>query len=220
MKNLYNEKVMWGTHASVTNIDNKICQKVYTEYTLSTVKDHVIDTWVFNTIRDLNLESFVQLYTYEYDNIKEQIISYIMEYYSPYFDDVLNVSSEYIIENFRKIYNDIIILSNNGILIGDMNFSNIIFGKDGIKVIDFDNYKKCELSLDNIIKLNKNELCICFKQLYKNALYDIFINKFIFGSINKTMELFNPNVMDLPEHVTRKLIKYPNLISYFNDTKI
>ena len=34
----------------------------------------------------------------------------------------------------------LIILSENSILIGDMNFSNIIFGKNGIKVIDFDNY--------------------------------------------------------------------------------
>ncbi len=27
MKNLYDESIMWGTHASVKNIDNKICQK-------------------------------------------------------------------------------------------------------------------------------------------------------------------------------------------------
>ena len=53
MKNLYDESIMWGTHASVKNIDNKICQKVYEEYTMTTIKDHVIDEWVFNTIKSL-----------------------------------------------------------------------------------------------------------------------------------------------------------------------
>ena len=54
MKNLYDESIMWGTHASVKNIDNKICQKVYEEYTMTTIKDHVIDEWVFNTIKRSN----------------------------------------------------------------------------------------------------------------------------------------------------------------------
>ena len=64
MKNLYDESIMWGTHASVKNIDNKICQKVYEEYTMTTIKDHVIDEWVFNTIKSLDLESLVKLYDY------------------------------------------------------------------------------------------------------------------------------------------------------------
>lgn len=55
---------------------------------------------------------------------------------------LLSVKTEYIIDSFNRIYNDIVILSENNILIGDMNFSNIIFGINGIKVIDFDNYKR------------------------------------------------------------------------------
>ena len=55
---------------------------------------------------------------------------------------LLSVQTEYIIDSFNRIYNDIVILSENNILIGDMNFSNIIFGINGIKAIDFDNYKR------------------------------------------------------------------------------
>ena len=141
MKNLYDESIMWGTHASVKNIDNKICQKVYEEYTMTTIKDHVIDEWVFNTIKSLDLESLVKLYDYVFNTIRGQITSYTMEYYEPFIEDILNIDTYYIIDSFIKIYRDVIILSENSILIGDMNFSNIIFGKNGIKVIDFDNYK-------------------------------------------------------------------------------
>ena len=60
---------------------------------------------------------------------------------------LLSVQTEYIIDSFNRIYNDIVILSENNILIGDMNFSNIIFGINGIKVIDFDNYKRQQVDI-------------------------------------------------------------------------
>ena len=201
MKNLYDESIMWGTHASVKNIDNKICQKVYEEYTMTTIKDHVIDEWVFNTIRG-------------------QITSYTMEYYEPFIEDILNIDTYYIIDSFIKIYRDVIILSENSILIGDMNFSNIIFGKNGIKVIDFDNYKKSTLSRNKLIELNKEELCRCFKGAYRNALYNILITKYIPNSIGKMMDLFNPDVDNLPSHVTKKLVKHPNLLHFFEDRNV
>ena len=220
MKNLYDESIMWGTHGSVKNIDDKICKKVYQDYTLTTIKDHVIDRWVFNTIKDLDLDSFVKLYNYTFDSNKMQIISYTMEYYKPYFDNILNISVEYFLDSFKKIYNDIIILSYNKILVGDMNFSNVIFGENGIKVIDFDNYMRSSLSNEMLIKLNIIELCRCFKGVYRNALYDVLLFKSIPRSIRMTMNLFDPEVDDLPSHVTKKLIKYSNLCDYFEDEDV
>ena len=220
MKNLYDEKIMWGTHASVRNIDNKVCEKVYTDYTMTTIKDHVIDEWVFNTIKKLDLQSFVKLYDYVFNASRKQIISYTMEYYEPYYDDILNIETEYIIDSFIKIYNDIIILSKNNILIGDMNFSNIIFGKNGIKVIDFDNYKKCKFNTEELIELNRKELCSCFKGVYRNALYDILTIRYIPNCIGKMMDLFNPDICDISNYVTKKLVKYPNLLSYFENNKV
>ena len=220
MKNLHDESIMWGTHASVKNIDNKICQKVYEEYTMTTIKDHVIDEWVFNTIKSLDLESLVKLYDYVFNTIRGQITSYTMEYYEPFIEDILNIDTYYIIDSFIKIYRDVIILSENSILIGDMNFSNIIFGKNGIKVIDFDNYKKSTLSRNKLIELNKEELCRCFKGAYRNALYNILITKYIPNSIGKMMDLFNPDVDNLPSHVTKKLVKHPNLLHFFEDRNV
>ena len=183
MKNLYDESIMWGTHASVKNIDNKICQKVYEEYTMTTIKDHVIDEWVFNTIKSLDLESLVKLYDYVFNTIRGQITSYTMEYYEPFIEDILNIDTYYIIDSFIKIYRDVIILSENSILIGDMNFSNIIFGKNGIKVIDFDNYKKSTLSRNKLIEL-KDEQIVSFHipghksgKIFKKLGYDKFLDK-------------------------------------------
>ncbi len=215
MKNLYNKNVEWGTHASVEVIGNLVCNKVYTSYTLSTIKDHVIDKWIFNTIKELDLESFVRLYDYVFDNTKDQIISYTMEYYPSYVDDILRVSSEYIANSFDKIYDDVITLSKTKILIGDMNFSNIIFGKDGIRVIDFDNYKRSNLNIEEIIKLNISELCRCFKTAYRNALYYEFMNGYIPNSLNKVIDLFNPNSEELSYHVKKRILNYSNLLDYF-----
>ena len=215
MRNLYNKNIIWGTHASVEVIGNLICNKVYTDYTLFTIKDHVINEWIFNTIKELNLVSFIRLYEYVFDDKKNQIISYTMEYYPPYVKDILRISSEYIVNSFEKIYDDVITLSNAMILIGDMNFSNIIFGKDGIKVIDFDNYKKSNLNIEEIIKLNKNELCMCFKTVYRNALYYEFANGYIPNSLDKNMDLFNPNIDELIFHVKKRVLNYSNLLDYF-----
>lgn len=220
MQNLYNDKIMWGTHASVRNIDNKICEKVYMDYTLEAVKEHVIDRWIFNTMKNLDLETFVKLYDYVFDPNRKQITSYTMEYYRPYIEDILSIQTEYIIDSFNRIYNDIVILSENNILIGDMNFSNIIFGKDSIKVIDFDNYKRCDLAYNELIKKNRKEMCICFKGAYRNALYGILASRYIYGSIDKMMDLFNPDIEDLTSSVTKKLVKYPNLLSFFEDNKV
>ena len=87
-------------------------------------------------------------------------------------------------------------------------------------VFDFDNYKKSTLSRNKLIELNKEELCRCFKGAYRNALYNILITKYIPNSIGKMMDLFNPDVDNLPSHVTKKLVKHPNLLHFFEDRNV
>ena len=212
-----NNLVMWGTHASVKRISDSICEKTYTDYTLIAIKDHVISSELFNKIKELDLNTFVKLYNYNYDPSRRQIISYTMEYYSPNDIDIMLINSSYIVSCFEKIYNDVITLSKNNVLIGDMNFSNIIFG-DIIKVIDFDNYQLSNLSFEDILKNNMNELCFCFKNNYKIALYNEYSRSgFINYGIDNTMKLFDPRVEDLPSHVKKKLLKYDNMLEYFKD---
>ena len=73
---------------------------------------------------------------------------------------------------------------------------------------------------EKLIELNKEELCRCFKGAYRNALYNILITKYIPNSIGKMMDLFNPDVDNLPSHVTKKLVKHPNLLHFFEDRNV
>lgn len=222
MKKLHNEGIIWGTHGGIRKIDNHICEKTYEEYTLITIKDHVIDRYIFDTIKKLNLETFVKLYSYVFDNKRKQIISYIMEYYAPYIKDILRVPSRYIVDGFEKIYNDVIVLATNGILVRDMNFSNVIFGANGIKVIDFDNYKFSSTSFEETVKKNIIELCYCFKDNFKIALYNEYSRSgYIDNSINNNIRLFDPNSEDLISSIKKKVLRYDNMLEYFKDnTKI
>ena len=89
----------------------------------------------------------------------------MLEYYKPYIDDILSVQTEYIIDSFNRIYNDIVILSENNILIGDMNFSNI-----KIIIWDLDDtFCKGILSEGGITPIAEN-----IKLVKKTFVYDTF----------------------------------------------
>lgn len=211
--------VIWGEHARINIIGDHMCEKVYTEETLLLARNHVFDPYVFSTIKTSFLNNFGKLYSYTYDTERRQITRYIMQFYLGYDYNILEMSVNYTIENFSLLFDDILTLSPKKIITSDMNHTNVIFTDDKIIVIDLDNFKYADLSVEEVTKINIENLCFLFRGLYKEALYDYFKREcYISGSIDKVIDLFTLTEGEfISKSVCRKLRPYSKPINYLCD---
>ena len=167
-------------------------------------------------IKELNLDNFYKIYsfTYKKKNDFNYLYSYTMN--KIIFDDSLVLTdNDYLIKNIKMLVNSINVLSNNYIVANDLHEDNLIPSKDGIIVIDCDNYYKTnDYPIEYILKKNlmilKEALYLFILKILKNHHKLFFTRKY------KLKKLFNNDF----DNIIEELSKYNNIVDYLKEEKI
>lgn len=91
----------------------------------------------------------------------------------------LAVNLSQLVNHLGSVYDDNIIISQNGIVAYDVMY-NILYGKNGINIIDTDEYNfNCfGRSYEEILKINNRNINYAFKIFLVDNYFDEFINRF------------------------------------------
>lgn len=166
-------------------------------------------------IRQLNLDNFYKIYSIACN--KKNDIDYLCSYTMDkiLFDDSLVLNdNDYLIKNIKKLINSINVLSDNYIVANDLHEDNLIPNKDGIFVIDCDNYYRATEYPTEFI-LEKNLVIL------KEALYQFILkylkkhHRLLFTRKYKLRKLFD---MDLNE-ILSELSNYENIVKCLKKKK-
>lgn len=196
------EKMDYGTYGDIYKYNDEMCFKVFKHDGF-----HKPDPVLI--VKDLNLKNFYKIIDLLYDqdlNYK----GYIMQ---TYHKDDFNILSdkEYLLDSVNNMYDGIMTFTRNLFLIQDLHIDNVIVNKDGITIIDVDDYKK--FSSDNTY-IN----VFRYKQLLMNL-----INKYL-GKYNViepieahflTKRLIEENKVDI-KHFNDVIKEYKKPIDYFS----
>lgn len=112
--------------------------------------------------------------------------SEVVGYVTPYIRGVnlcrinpLNIDMIKLFHDLENVYKDNITISQNGIVAYDVMY-NILYGKNGINIIDTDEYNfNCfGRSYEEILKINNRNINYAFKIFLVDNYFDEFINRF------------------------------------------
>lgn len=146
-----------GKYAHVYRLNENECLKLFND----NEDDDVIDDMdVFKELMNLDIDNFYKIYKLLYSG-NDFIDGYVMKYYSKDVDDILSTDTDYLLGSINRLYETIKIISSKGINMCDLHAKNLILNKDGIIIIDGDDYfrdKGCYLFNVNRKKLY-NALC-------------------------------------------------------------
>lgn len=118
---------------------------------------------VLKKLNRFELESFYKIFKF-YTDDEKRLLGYIMKYYQPENIDILTMPTDFVLDNYAKMYQDMMFLAYKGISVDDLDIQNVILNKDGITIVDADNYGFYRLITRNNI----------------NALHTLFTNLFCY----------------------------------------
>ena len=122
-----------GTYGTIYEYDKDTCFKVFKHQGI-----HKPDPII--TLKELSLKNFYKIYDLLYDYNLEYT-GYIMQYYKQEDFNILS-DRDYLLDSVNGIYDGIMELTRRMIQVVDLHEANIIVNKDGMTVIDIDNFKK------------------------------------------------------------------------------
>lgn len=203
------ELIHSGKQGSVFHLpnesDNKKCIKIYfeTDEKPKTIFDdsNTIFNWdMFSFFKDdFRNPNFCQLYDLLFDENLEKVLGFIMEYYDSIKENILFLPTSYTLDSFNALFKSFLELSDERVIVTDIHDGNVILTSDGIKVIDYDKYRKdLEKEVYKIFLINNDKLLYAFGEIYysafKDAGFDLKQNPII---EEKTKYLFSPNTSPL-----------------------
>ena len=151
-----------GGYGSIYKLNEKECVKLFK------FNDN-FDPVIINKIKDLKLKNYYEIKKLLF-NENNDFIGYSMKYYEKLNLDLLTCDVSYILDSLYYLYNSIKKLSDNNIYVCDMRVANSLLTKDGIIVIDIDNY------VFNKLYNDINDLCIDNLMSLRNLFVHLFLN--------------------------------------------
>lgn len=217
---------MCGEQANVYRlVDNpSICLKEYLDdcYIKPRFREcnKHFDNEMFCYFRDeFNHSNFCKLYDLLYDENMSNIVGYTMRYYKKMIDNILDVPIDYLLDNYSLLYDSVGVLADNYIEIVDLHGYNIINTDDGMIIIDYDQYSKCD---DNEMLefMNREMLVYTFYHMIKIAFrekgMDIDIDLYLKYKLKRLFGLDSSFCQELsPLSLKRKMSGCFRVIDYF-----
>ena len=195
------KKIGSGTYGNLYKLDDDTCFKVFKSEGIHK-RDPIL------TLKELDLKNFYKIYELLHNN-NFVYAGYIMKYYKKDDTNILD-NKEYLLDSVNNIYDGIIELTKNYYEVVDFHIDNVIVNREGITVIDIDDYKK--ISTDNTYINNFR-----YTQLLKSLLYD-YLKRY---NLIDPMEgyalikrLVNNDNLDI-NHFNNTMKRYKKPIDYF-----
>jgi len=160
--------------------------------------------------------------------VNDEIVGYISDYVdakSLYKINPLIVNLNHFTQSINTVENDLMIISNNGVVTYDMAY-NTLYGKNGIFVIDHDDYSYANIDSEKLFRRN----CDNFNYEIMLFLIDNYFDEFI-TSYKELREMYNSkgiNINDfiilfrkyLSEYVGHEIVKLKEASKCLNKHKI
>lgn len=91
----------------------------------------------------------------------------------------LSVNLSQLVVHLESVYEDNIIISQSGVVAYDVMY-NILYGKDGVNIIDTDdyNFNYFGKSYEEILKINNRNINFAFKVFIVDNYFNEFVNQF------------------------------------------
>lgn len=91
----------------------------------------------------------------------------------------LSVNLSQLVVHLESVYEDNIIISQSGVVAYDVMY-NILYGKDGVNIIDTDdyNFNYFGRSYEEILKINNRNINFAFKVFIVDNYFNEFVNQF------------------------------------------
>lgn len=166
---------MCGEQANVYRLVDEplICLKEYlnenaVKSRFSNCNRHFEQEMFYYFKEEFNHPNFCKLYDLLYDMDMCNVVGYTMKYYKRMIDNILDVPIDYLLDNYSLLYDAIIELSKNCIEVVDLHGYNIINTDDGMIIIDYDQYNRCD-NCEILDFLNKERLVYTFYHMIKIA---------------------------------------------------
>lgn len=202
------------------NNTNKV-YKIFHQYL-----DELADDWKFNFTREnllkfSNIENNSYIFPLEVITVGDEIVGYTCNYVCG--DSLFRINPlEINLDNFSKdisnTLSDVCTISENGIRSFDVMY-NIIYGSDGLKIIDCDDYSFSDMDKNVLFRINCDNInfeIMCF-------LVDNYFDEFI-GAYPLLKEMYISNGISINEFISlfrKYLSEYVGEeIHYLNDAKI
>ena len=135
-----------------------------------------------NILRFSNIINNTYIWPIEVMTVDSKVFGYTIPYIKGidlYKVNPLNVNLFKLVNDLDRVYQDNVIISKHGIITYDVMY-NILYGKNGINVIDTDeyNFNYFNRSYDAILKNNNRNINYAFKVFLIENFFDEFINEF------------------------------------------
>ena len=159
-----------------------VSKKVYKIFNDFFDDEYYSDYNAENILKFSNVTNSTYIWPNEVITVGDRVIGYIL----PYIKGVdlckvnpLSVNLSKLVDDLDKVYKDNIIISQNGIITYDVMY-NILYGRNGINIIDSDEYNfNCfARSYEEILKNNNRNINYAFKVLLVNNYFDDFVKQF------------------------------------------
>lgn len=210
-----------GRNAKIYRISDNECLKV-----MNRDPDNYLREDIYDVINSLFLPTFVRINTPFYVN--EKIKAYTMEYLKKSNISILDMPIEYTLDNLNNMYKDLSVLAKYWIDAFDLCRSNVIIGDNGMTIIDYDAYKRCESESEALFYSVWN-LMYTFRKIFERALEEkgINIDKAMIDGVNIAKYLSSylfkysyDNYMEEPSKVLkRKLVDVKTPMDLFRNIK-
>lgn len=147
--------------------------------------DELDDDWKFNYTKE-NLLKFSNIrnnsYIFPSDviTVGDEIVGYSCDYVngnSLFTINPLEVNLDKFSNAISNTINDVHIISDNGVRSYDVMY-NILYGKDGLKIIDCDDYSFSDIDSEYLYKINCDNLSYEIMYFLVDKYFDEFINSY------------------------------------------
>lgn len=158
---------------------NRVC-KIFHQYI-----DDIDDGWKFNFTKEnllkfSNIENNSYIFPLDVISVGDEIVGYICDYVcgnSLFRINPLEVNLDNFSMAISNTLDDVRIISDSGVRSFDVMY-NILYGDNGIKIIDCDDYSFSDIDSEYLYKINCNNFNYEIMYFLVDSYFDDFISKF------------------------------------------
>ena len=183
-----------------------------------------------NILKFSKITNSTYIWPSDFIKVNDKVVGYITNYgrgENLYKIDPLNVNLFNLVDKLGVTYKDNIVISQNSIVTYDVMY-NILYGKDGIKIIDSDDYNFDIFgrNYEEILKINNRNINFAFKVFLIDNYFNEFVNQFcelrdMYEDLDLESRVFIINLQKkFSELLGFKLIFLKDALNFKNKRKI
>lgn len=202
-----------GGQGRCYKIGNKV-YKIFLQY-IEDDDDEITPYFKEDILRFSDVKNDTYIFPNDVIMVGNTVVGYITDYVdalSLYKTDPLRVNLNFFEISLDSSSRDIRTISNNGILTYDVMY-NILYGKDGFRIIDTLEYSKTDIDSDKLFLMNYDRFCHEIKLFLVYGYFDKIVKKYkkiadLYNEKDASIILFLREFRNILSEIEGREIKY------------